>query len=943
MANHNPFVTKEEETKKEVLVPNPFSRDKVGADEQAVKESIINYSPQKGEIVKGDFSDIVPNIEEEFSSPTYIPKTVYKSKDIIAPMLKNGWLGVEFGVAAVNKGLVDLIDLGPNLANTITKAAGLPGEFPTFERTALGRAVTQSVVDQEKAFVPKAISEGIRFFAGGAGFAALSKLAVQGKQVSGTSSLGTLILDDLSKFSTQTEAGVAGGAATGTVLAEAISDNPLVQLAFGLGGGIGGGVVTSASKAGTSIVEQRAAGIIKERTEDISKIKQGLQDQPELAPVESANDVGLNLGFNTLLRNDMAFEAKYKNYIQQQQELLLREMEEVLGRAEQGIDEGIYQEYIATKKDLFIASIDARIKQVEEEIAQLESLGGRSINDVDQSIAVEQALARARADISAYSQFLWDQVDGSKIQINTSILKNTAEELVSEFSKFNIPSPKLVSTLERISGGKVVQTETGYEIKYDEFRKGQEILVDEDGFLVDPASAREQGVDVTDMAPRDLEKARSEWESLKRQALAGSTDSSPADARPYRILSEKALEVLSDSTYVGDTYSSAYAVARDFTRKQKQAINDGRLGNVEALSKGGMDRVPPELTGPTLFGQNRFATAAGASEIAKLDSLHKEAARGPINTTKVIEEFLMTGFQREMQKSWQDGEKYLVDYETTLRRYPKIEAEAKQALAQLKEAEGIKDGLLSQRKASQKAALYKVIDMNGRQAIRHVLNQGKPKKFAKRLTELLHRNPDAKAAFKHDLAGYAIDKMFTGTKKVSFVNAKKVIKELEPLLTSGLYTKQELKHLENALNVIEARASVLQSSAKSGQAIIAPNYFSLLAGRIAEATAISKITAGAGSIVLAGAGARAGQTLASKLSDVAVESLVKEAMLDPTVMKRLIDLDTSATAEKDFVNLVRTLFPSYVSKEDEREVEKSTSKEGRKTRIHEAYNKVYGQ
>jgi len=852
-----------------VGLPQPISEPKV--NELIISGDIPRIDPVTGEL--GELG------ARPFSEA---PEPAGALQRALEGIGKTGFQGLATGAAAGARGLVGVADLPANVINLASGLVGGEGVVPVIAGTEFGQAaITSPVPEADRNLVISSLEKATEFYGGGLAFAKIFQAATATNPVTLQSSTGRLASEQLAKFNAPVERAAAAGAGIAGAVAEEVSDSPTVKASFEIGGALLGGG-SAAFKQRGGVTAQRAAKAIQEKASFRDQALKSVQDSREgIAGVEAANDQGIMSLYQDIIRTDHSLEQKYAEYVKEASDIMQRELSEILGTGGR-VEEGVMQDFIARNKAVLIDMIDQRVAQAENIIRETQSLGGRSINDVEQSKIIDREVNAAIDDIGNQNRILWEAVGDDNItSIPVQGIQEVARGIVEGFTKTSRPSAGLKSQLETVLGKRIIKTKKGFEISDKPHDEAQ--------FLTNETAG-------------EVIKARGTWEALKREAQTG-TSGNTEDARSYIILSEAALDTLQNSSGVG----AAYDTARDFTRRFKELTTQGRLGSSSRRTAQGDVRVPPERAGQVLFGGERAGAAVGAREVTELTALQTEARQAQaLPPSSGVEQasgnFLLTQFQRKSREGAEAAARWAEDHETALKAFPDMKQVVNDAVNTLVSREG-RLSVLGSRKAKVEAdAFFQVAGMNGKRAISHLLNDPTPTKTINNFLRRLQggqdfSNPsDAMTGFKNSVADFALNSFSTPTKGASFSKASQVLARLKPILNSKAYTRKDRDAISTMLKELETRTKLIT---ERGVGVpLKPNMFTNLAGRWIGARILTSFATGAGNIILAGVGAREGGRIFTELSDRAVNDLMSAAMLDKKLLERMLKLDTSKAASR---------------------------------------------
>jgi len=848
-------------------------------------------------ITSGDMPDL-NSTGRPFSEAEQPPGAL---QNALGGVVETGLEGLKTGAASASKGLVGVADLPANMVNLTSHVAGRGNVLPTIGGTEFGQAATASnVPEEDRNFVSDALEKTTEFYGGGAAFAKLFKAASAKNPTNLRSSTGSLVAEQLGKFNAPVERAAAVGAGVAGAGAEYITDSPITKAAFEIGGAlVGGGGTAFAQQGGKATA--RAGKAVQEEVANRDQALKNIQAAREGVPgVEATNDQGIMDLYQGMIRNDHSLEQKYSQYVKESSDVMQSEISELLGTGGR-VEEGAMQDFLGRNKAVLVDMVDQRVAQADRIVKEAKSIGGRNVNDVEQSKIVDREVNAAIDDIGNQNKINWDIVGDAGVEsLPVQDIRDAAKNIVDDFSKTSRPSKELLSQLETVLGKRVKKTSEGYAVS-EEASSGSRFLADE--------------------KVSELIKARGKWESLKREAQSGTSGNSE-DARTYIQLSESALGALENSTGAGP----AYETARAFTRRFKELTTQGRLGSSSRRTAQGDTRVPPEKTGQTLFGGDRAGAAVGAREATELSALQAEARAGQgLPPSSGVEgassEFLLTQFQRKARDGADAAARWAEDHETAMQSFPEMERAVRDTVKTLAAQEGRLSVLGTEKAALEKDAFFKIADMNSPRAVNHILDSVKPDKtVADLLTRLqtiqtpkgvivrkLDDPTDALIGFKNGVADYALNSFATPTKGASFSKASKVLNRLKPILNSKAYSTKDREAMSIMLRELEVRAK-LMTEGRTGGVPLKNSMFSNLAGRWLGARVMTSFATGAGNIILAGAGARVGGELLSNLSNKAVDDIMAAAMMDKKLMSKLIKLDTSkATARAEASRIVASV------------------------------------
>lgn len=785
------------------------------------------------------------------------------------PILGEALSGLASITSSVNRGLVNLADLPANLSNLVLGTAGSDIRAPRIaEIPAVERATRSPIPEEERGFIPRTLELGAEFFGGGAPITQGARLAATaparaGQQLASVPTTGRFAAQELARTPLATEVKVGFGAATAGELVG--DENPLLRLGAEI---TGGGLVGLSSRPGGLVApaERRAAAILRSEAADIKKARANLEKEALGLPVERTDDVGIMRLLQKIMLEDASVEQRFSGAVQESNKVIADEIESILS-GQLGANQNVAaQNFLARNKELLLSTIDDRLAQVEQQIIDIGKLGAGTVDDVAISKQLDEAIDVARQDVDEQATALWGLVDQGDYQINTGPLVDAAREVVAQAGKFkDIP----VKHLEKIIGRKIQLTS--------------------DGWVVTTRPTRIRTYNEEPM--QVMTSASSFYKSEARRTAAGKDVNASLNSI-WNRLTTASIQAIEATPGAGP----AYEAARDFTRKSHDVFTRGRIGATQVKDVTGQT-VTPEETGRTLLGADRFGTAAGARNLAELEALSGSAA-----TRQPSADFLLARFRREAQKGPKQAEQFLEDHQTTLGRFPEVEQTVRQTVRDLNQRAGRQTQLESRKRFIEKDKFLQLADMSTKRAIRAVSNSREPVKVANKLWARIRRDPDAATGWKRAVADHAIERMFSAG-QLGFKSVDNVLKELKPLLNSNMYTTAERNSLVRALKTLRRRAELLRE--KPSRVPLRPNILVDLLGRFTGAKIASAATKGGSSIILAGAGARAGRQIFNKIPEAAAREIMIESLFDEKLFKRLLDLDiTAAQAPQTLISLI---------------------------------------
>lgn len=470
---------------------NPFE----GVMSGSGSNSVLDAANPDG-VVK-PVKDTTGWVEGQYETVKNDARTVSKAMSEAARL---GWIGVTELAAAVNRGVVYTADLPPSLVNLVSTALGGPklsSQLTDFnfikKATDTGRKLDS--------FAARAARDSVEFFVSSMTFAGMARGFLQAgeKLAPELPTISNKILTSLATTTPKMEASVAAGGGVGSQLGQEISDNPYVKFAFETGGGLATGGISATNNYLRSKAKKHAAEIVRQNLVDPKQADFNMSvAREDLAPIEAARDIGLNSLFHKLWRRDMAMQNDYLSYVARQKTYLHNELEDMFLLADEGISEGVFQDYLAQHKDFALDTQEMIVQQAQREIDEIVALEGRSTNRVDQSVYAESRMNVAQDDIAEYRNKLWKNVRSAGVPITASTkpLADTGESIVLDFSKGYQPPAELKNTIQLVTGRELVETPDGWKL-------GE--VTDEGSF------ARLEAYEAVDQ----IQKSRSLWEAHK--------------------------------------------------------------------------------------------------------------------------------------------------------------------------------------------------------------------------------------------------------------------------------------------------------------------------------------------------------------------------------------------------------------------------------------------
>ena len=475
-----------------------------------------------------------------------------------------------------------------------------------------------------------------------------------------------------------------------------------------------------------------------------------------------------------------------------------------------------------------------------------------------------------------------------------------------------------------LSGQDDIIADTISRLKAERLLRGDNLDPSIEAFLSDvlkKQNLRESGEFVSEnllFDSNELLKLKTKALELSRQASA---DGNYAKANIYNTIADDVMNSL-DGLYQGD---NSYDTARAFSRALNDTFTRTFAGRVSSSDKSGASRIAPEVA----FRQ----ALSGGNEASAMKFQQLANATRFLDTQNIVSVEQSTELADQMMDAQEDFLSLIVseavDPETGVASASRLKAILTKNSELFDRFEDTKDRVieaLSSQKSltelvkSQKqsnialkqSAFAKILNVdNPSDAIKKAVNSDKPITELKRLAKFGAKTPDAKQGLASAAITYALNASIKPNGSIDFVRFQQSLDGaigdsgesiLSILKSQNIIDENVVKTIDDVLNAAQAL-----SKSQTGAAAVLPslenaNILVNLIARVGGSTLATGVPRAMGlplsgaSIIQAQAGSQAGRKLLERIPAAKVMSVLADAMVDPKLMKMLLEKPESTKA-----------------------------------------------
>ena len=511
---------------------------------------------------------------------------------------------------------------------------------------------------------------------------------------------------------------------------------------------------------------------------------------------------------------------------------------------------------------------------------------------------------------------------------NRSDISRLAVDLAGEaLSDARGVEKDLWSAVERnipLSGQDDIIADTISQLKAERLLRGDNLDPSIEAFLSDvlkKQNLRESGEFVSEnllFDSNELLKLKTKTLELSRQASAAGDY---AKANIYNTIADDVMNSL-DGLYQGD---GSYDTARAFSRALNDTFTRTFAGRVSSSDKSGASRIAPEVA----FRQ----ALSGGNEASAMKFQQLANATRFLDTQNIVSVEQSTELADQMMDAQEDFLSLIVseavDPETGVASasrlkgiltknselFDRFEDTKDRVIEALSSQKSLTELVKSQKQSNialKQSAFAKILNVdNPSDAIKKAVNSDKPIAELKRLAKFGAKTPDAKQGLASAAITYALNSSIKTNGSIDFVSFQQSLDGaigdsgesiLSILKSQNIIDENVVKTIDDVLNAAQAL-----SKSQTGAAAVLPslenaNILVNLIARVGGSTLATGVPRaiglplGGASIIQAQAGSQAGRKLLERIPAAKVMSVLADAMVDPKLMKMLLEKPESTKA-----------------------------------------------
>ena len=484
-------------------------------------------------------------------------------------------------------------------------------------------------------------------------------------------------------------------------------------------------------------------------------------------------------------------------------------------------------------------------------------------------------------------------------------------------------------------------------LKSERLLRGDNLDPSIEAFLSD--SLKKQNlIEAGESVPENLIFNSNELLKLKTKTLELSRQASAvgdyAKANIYNTIADDVMDSL-DGLYQGD---GSYDTARAFSRALNDTFTRTFAGRVSASDKSGASRIAPEVA--------LRQALAGGNEASAMKFQQLSDATRFLDTQKIVSVEQFDNLSEQMMDAQEDFLNIIVseavDPETGIAsasrlkgiftknselfdRFPDIKNRVEKAISSQRDLTELVQAQKQSNIALKQSAFAKILGVdNPSDAIKKAVNSDKPITELTRLAKFGARTPEAKQGLASAAITYALNSSFKKDGSIDFVAFQQALdgaigdsgeSVLSILKKQNIIDDSVVKTIDDVLNAAQAL-----SKSQTGAAAVVPSLenANMLVNLIARVGG-SSLTRGAArvvglsgsgaSLIQAQAGSQAGRKLLERIPAAKVMSVLAEAMVDPKLMKMLLEKPESTKANIKLLKQLHGYFyaAGYLALSDE--------------------------
>lgn len=737
---------------------------------------------------------------------------------------------------------------------------------------------------------------------------------------------------EVTRLTAESPLAVEAGVAVTAAAAGAGVEDPTLKLLSEVGGGLLGGVITTAPRQAVETAASAIAkefGITEKQAVNAAGALRASADNPNLASVRlmesdsplslaaQTGDEGIMTLERTLAQNGGSLGLRADEGIDLATQSLLRELKEIYN-PDGTINTEAFTTFVSSRIDDLTSQISDRIALGQKRISEILSSGDLNASEISRQAKAE--MDSLIADISKQESVLWTPVSESNTLIPTSGLKDRLIQMVRGFGADVDLDATTKGIIERYLGVKIGKTADGWDIRYRLDEKTGE-LTKVPVNTAETLSRAQKGIESDyiytlpdNVSPSVLADERSKLLRVLR-SLQRSTESGSAKVNPktYSDLQQILIDTLEEgSSLIAPELKQAYQNALKFTKTKHDVLDRSAILST-AVKKG----APAEKVLETLIPVGGRSTAAetaqglASREVKELISLWREAGSPSGNSSafvKNMEQYLLRRLATIDASDDASVNLWLDENRTFINQFPEIGKAILDAAAKIK-AQNKRVSTLESRK--ERAINSKFVALTGgktaTRVMQDIINSDNPVGNASRLSRRLAGNSDARLAFKrsvgreffNDIVGWVAKASEKGApiQAADYKRLTEALDKYSPFLNSFFTPKERemLTYAQGQLLKISKATAARAAPSVAGQKPVEAVLIEVLA-RTGLYKALSGAT-GVSSFAITGAVGNLSKRAAAKVLSRAENAELLELALKNKELMNLL-LDPSITLDK---------------------------------------------
>ena len=623
-----------------------------------------------------------------------------------------------------------------------------------------------------------------------------------------------------------------------------------------------------------------------------SEASQRLKDAESLnaSVAEQINDQGIFSLQRSLMEADPNFADNIAARLDHSAQSIRQEFDQFVG---------VDGKFDWQKFEAAMPAIEAELLAQQLDRLTLAALQLRPIIQLNEQDAVtaskefDKVYKQMLGDIKSQENRLWNLINHLD-PLNTSQLKKDVSDYlltIDKTSNIGKGSDSPLGILEEITGRKIVKTSQGY--RFAVHPKGES-----KGQFIS------SGVRMLDSEPpRTIVGYRSNLLTYDRTANAASEPSLAYDRKVIKDVQQIIQKYIDDyAVNIDPRYRNTYRAAATFTRKKHENISDtALLAKIDNIPEKTLQQIFKGLSASDIAVADRELNAlftasvkTQAGDIALVPNAELKSKAGLSMQKYVLSQLAKDVGVEQGANTVNKIDTFLSKFSGKEKTFPKM----KQILLDMRKRAKAQQEAIDQSEETQKIIKDRVANdifsniagLNPSQMIRVLLDSASPQKNITRFVAQLRKQDKTGAAleeFKYHVSKSLLEAAYPlgGKAATDFQVVINTQKQLEPLLTSNLFTKQEQTRLLNITKRMQA--NVAASLAKGEGAKVSTSILSGLAAKLVANQAVNRVL-GSQSIFVSGAAADVAVKFASKLTPDIASNVLKEAFKNPELMNILL-------------------------------------------------------